>query len=717
MYMKRLKRSLSVLCFLLATASVKAQIDSTELQHWKDLKYSMFIHFGAYSQLGGVWDGQNISRGLSEQIQAHAGIYSDTYADVARQFNPTKWNPDSIALLAKAAGMGSIVITSKHHDGFSMFNSAWTDFDIMDGSPYKQDVVKGMAEACKRQGLKLGLYFSLIDWHYPQASPISSHNSDIITPEHHEFNKKQITELLSNYGPVSELWFDMGSMSVTQSQEMRALVHRLQPHCMIGSRIGNNMGDFMVMGDNQEPDYIIGVPWQSPASFFDETWGYRSWQHRTDAHEKMLEKLTSLIKVASRGGNFLLNIGPRDDGTVVEYEKDILLKIGAWLNKNHEAIYNTHPDPFFIKFNWGSITSKTDRLYLHVLSKPDNNTIELPGLKGKVTKAYVLGDNQSCKVIATANGITVQLPTGFDISEAPKVIVLEIPKGYTTPPANIIPLSQQGITLNTHNAFKYYSNSGVDYNTRFTSTVREAWTLHAQQAATYLPELVYTDEEKGKTIALTTNGITQNIPFDHDEAVKLPNDITTLRFGTQYVQGPFYSGPDGTHASVSNIDITKPWPNQNDRPWQAKPGWKNGSVQWLPATMMEAYYILETIEAPVAQPLLVKLTSGDGIMVFLNGRQLYIQENLPKKDSVTHTILLPLQPGTNQLVVKYFNNYHKQTPLGIDFNIPQVYYKKKLLPVSLKKDAYYHVDWKLHNPYSPHDHMGLENLELRFTKQ
>ncbi|MGN6421514.1 MAG: alpha-L-fucosidase [Pseudobacter sp.] len=694
-----------------------AQMDSTELQRWKNLKYSMFIHFGIYSQLGGVWNGQNIDRGLSEQIQAHAGIYSDTYADVAHNFNPYRWDPDSIALLAKAAGMGSIVITSKHHDGFSMFNSANTDFDIIDRTPYKKDILKGLSEACHRHGLKFGLYFSLIDWHYPQAAPISSHNSDIITPEHHEFNKKQITELLTNYGPVSELWFDMGSMTVAQSQEMRTLVHHLQPNCMIGSRIGNNMGDFMVMGDNQEPDYIIGVPWQSPASFFDETWGYRSWQHRTDPQEKMREKLTSLIRVASRGGNFLLNIGPKGDGSVVPYEKDILLGIGDWLQKNHEAIYNTHPDPFFVKFNWGSITSKTDRLYLHVLSLPTGNNIELPGLKGKVTKAYILGEKQSCKTAASASGITVQLPAGFSVAETPKVVVLELPAGYTTPPANILQLDKQTTVLNTHNAFKYFSNSGVDYNARFTSTVRESWTMHAKKAAYYTPELVYTNEETGRTIDLDLNGNSQTITLHEDEPLPLPVNISSLNFGPQYLQGPFYSGPEGTHAGIRDIDISKPWPNHNDRPWQAQPGWKNGVTQWLPADPMRAYYILQNITSPAPQPLLVKITSGDGLMVFLNGQQLFIQMNLTKNDSVEHFILLPLQAGNNQLVVKYFNHQHRQTPLGINYQVPQVFYKKQLPAIKLSKGSYYHVDWKLHAPFSPHDHLGLENLSLRFIQK
>lgn len=470
-----MNRSL-ILFFLLVSTIAKSQIDPVALQQWKDLKFSMFIHFGIYSHLGGVWEGRPVTRGLSEQIQAHAGIYSDVYADVAGQFNPSKWNPDSIALLARAAGMGSIVITSKHHDGFSMFNSAFTDFDIIDATPYKKDVVGDLAAAAAKHGLKFGLYFSLIDWHYPQASPISSHNSDHITTEHHEFNKKQITELLTKYGTISELWFDMGSMSVDQSREMRELVHRLQPNCMIGSRIGNDMGDFTVMGDNQEPDYIIGVPWQSPASFFDETWGYRSWQKRADADEKVREKLTSLIRVVSRGGNFLLNIGPAGDGTVVEYEKNVLIKTGQWLRKNGEAIYNTKPSPFQVDFSWGSVTSRPGKIYLHLLQNPVNGTITLPGLQGRINKAYILGEGTSCSVSRSPEGHIIQVPGSVDVSEVFKVVVVEFSGPYAVPPAHVIGVDDR-ISLNSSNAFKYYSNSGIDYSTRYTSTIKEAWTL------------------------------------------------------------------------------------------------------------------------------------------------------------------------------------------------------------------------------------------------
>lgn len=696
-----------------------AQPSTSSVKQWQDQKFSMFIHFGGiYSVLGGVWDGKPVTRGLSEQIQAHAGIYSDTYANLAKNFNPANWNADSIALLAKAAGMRSIVLTSKHHDGFCMFKTATTDFNVVDATPFKRDVVKEMAEACKRHGLRFGLYFSLIDWHYPQASPISSHNSDYVTPEHHEYNKKQVTELLSNYGTISELWFDMGSQSPAQSRELYQLVHRLQPDCMVSSRLGNDQGDFAVMGDNQYPDYSIGVPWQSPASFFDETWGYRSWQQRGSEDEKYKEKLESLIRVISRGGNYLLNIGPKGDGSVVSFEKDILLKIGTWLNKNAEAVYGTTADPFFTAFKWGNITSKPNKLYLFVTAVPADGLITLPGLEGKISKVSVLGEQQSLNFKQVADAAVITLPAGFDNEKQIKVVAVDIAEGYKVQPVHIIKSSYGHMELDEHNAYNYYSSSGIDYNSNYQSTVKQAWTIKPTATGKYRSSINYTNEEKGSVIDLTVNNVTTTLTLDGDRLMKYKPDTAKLKWGPLYITGPYSAGLGGLNGNTDKIDITKPYTADPDKHWQPIDGYKNGQLVNLPAGMDNAYYILQNIN--VKQGLIyaqVKITSGDGIIIMFNGRQMLINNNPAKAESVDHVIGLNLMPGNNQLLIKVFNNFKKSIPFAISHSIPQSIYIKDLDVKIFEANKLYPVSLKLHSPASPHQTLKLPNLEVWFAKK
>ena len=262
-----------LLAFLSVFAISLAQNKPT--QEWLDQKFSMFIHFGLYSEYGGVYQGEPVERGYSEQIQSFAGIFSDWYSATADEFNPIKWDADNIVGLAKKAGMKSIVLTSKHHDGFCMYHSQYTSFNIVDATSYGRDLMKELANACHRGGIEFGVYYSLIDWHFPQAYPISSHNADPITSQHFEFNMNQVREVMTNYGDISEIWFDMGSLTPEQSKELYELVNQLQPNCMISGRLGNDYVDFSVMADNEYPDYKLGVPWQTAASIFDETWGYR----------------------------------------------------------------------------------------------------------------------------------------------------------------------------------------------------------------------------------------------------------------------------------------------------------------------------------------------------------------------------------------------------------------------------------------------------------
>lgn len=698
----------ALLGLLIAGQVVLAQSPQTE---WKKQKYSLFIHWGAiYSTLGGVWEGKPVTRGYSEQIQSHAGIYSDVYGDVAKRFHPDAWNADSIVLLAKAAGMKSVVMTSKHHDGFCMFHSAYTDYNVVDATPFKRDVLKELSDACRRHGLKFGMYFSLIDWHFPQAYPISSSNSDPITPEHHEYNKKQVTELMTNYGPVSEIWFDMGSLTAQQSRDLADIVHRLQPGCMVSGRLGNDAGDFCVMGDNQYPDYKIASAWQTPASVYDETWGYRSWQEHGKASDKAHEKLEGLIKVVSRGGNYLLNIGPRGDGSVVDFERDVLLLNGAWLKLNGEAIYGASANPFDTTFTWGEVTTKPGKLYLHLLQQPENGVILLPGLNSKISQVTLVNSGKKIPVkVAVKDGNTrLQLPADFkwEDKEIP-VLALSFKAGVNITPVHLL---RHATRLNRDNATPLFSFSGIDYESYYRSEVGASWAFTAQKPGHV--QLVYSDAEKGKRILLTLNGSSSEVLLDGGTTTELQNDAASLQWGPMYSAGPFWSGIDGTHGSVKDIDPSQPWPKEKNAAWTLHSDWKNDAPITLTGDRSVATYILQEITAPKAGNYLVGFTSGDGIGVYLNGEEQLLHNNPERGGQQSEVLLLSLKEGKNQLVVKYYNRFAKQPVVAINRNVPQVLYTQSL-PLSVKGSGKVEtVEIRQSNPVSVHRNLRMPNLAV-----
>lgn len=311
------------------------RLNATE--RWQNLQFGMFIHFGLYSLAGGCWNGKPVKKGYCEQILSHGNIPQADYEALMSDFRIPHFNAELIAETAKKAGMRYLVITSKHHDGFCLFDTKTTDYNSV-RSACKRDIVAELAAACKKNELAFGVYFSLIDWHCPWALPISSHNSDRIPEKHHAYNVAQLTELMTNYGEICELWLDMGHPTRQQSQEMYDLVHGLQKNIMINGRIWNDKGDFATMADNEMPElpegrYELNVPWQTPASIYKETWGYKSWQERTDAQGKIRNLTDSLRRVVSHGGNYLLNIGPDNEGNIVPFEKEVLEGIGENLRK------------------------------------------------------------------------------------------------------------------------------------------------------------------------------------------------------------------------------------------------------------------------------------------------------------------------------------------------------------------------------------------------
>lgn len=334
---------------------------------FNDAKYGMFIHWGLYSIPGGIWKGKKMEelRGpsVAEWIQYGAQIPRDEYAQLASQFNPTEFDADAIAKLAKDAGMKYLVITSKHHDGFAMYDSEVSEYDIIDASPYPKDIVKELYDACKKYEIDFGLYYSHnIDWMdgndcgydelVASGLPIGDRakrkaGRNTWDPSPNTFSEylenkayPQVKEILTKFPDMTTLWYDYGRyVTPEQSHKFYKIAYDLQPNMLVNSRVGNDLGDFDIPGDNKIPQDHLAItkPWQTVGTT-NNSWGYKSYDNDW---KSVKELLFWLAEIVSKGGNYMLNIGPKASGEVPQESVNNLLEVGKWLSVNGEAIYNT----------------------------------------------------------------------------------------------------------------------------------------------------------------------------------------------------------------------------------------------------------------------------------------------------------------------------------------------------------------------------------------
>jgi alpha-L-fucosidase len=411
---------------------------------WRDARFGMFIHWGLYAVPAGTYHGERV-KGIGEWIMNNARIPVAEYEKFAAQFNPIGFNADQWVRLAKNAGMKYIIITSKHHDGFCLWDSKVTTYDVMDATPFRRDILKELAAACKKQGVKLCFYHSIMDWHHPDAQAPFYPNYNDTSKSNPNFDRyvenylqPQLAELVTNYGPLGVLWFDgewIKDWTEPKGKALYEYVRSLQPTILVNNRVGKgrqgmeglsksdeDAGDFGTPEQQVPATGLPGVDWETCMTMND-TWGFKSYDDNWKSTEQLIH---TLVDVASKGGNFLLNVGPTPEGLIPDASVRRLRAMGQWMAVNHESIYGTTASPFD-RPAWGRCTAKANKRYLHVFDWPASGKLEVPRA-GAVDKAYLLADKKQAKlpVAVGEEKVTISLPaTAPDAIDTVIVLVLK----------------------------------------------------------------------------------------------------------------------------------------------------------------------------------------------------------------------------------------------------------------------------------------------------
>lgn len=427
---------------LSAQPNYKPTVGNLKNRQWfKDAKYGMFIHWGLYSMLG---DG--------EWVMNDRKITVKNYSRLENFFYPMHFDAKKWVTLAKTSGIKYITLVTRHHDGFSMWPTQYSDFHI-GNTPFKRDIVKELADECHKQGIKIFFYYSLLDWRrddYSYWTGRTGQNTGRTTHgdwlNYIQFMKNQLTELLTKYGEIGGIWFDgywdqMDAESKDRKEhevrldwhinELYTLIHQLQPDCLVGNNhhISPLPGeDFQMFEQSVPNENTSGLNFQKVSKLpletcatMNKSWGFNI----TDTSYKSLKEIVYfLVKSAGSGGNLLLNIGPMPDGSIQEEFVNTLHDTKKWLNTFQESIYNTEGG-YITPTKWGAITQKGNVTYLHVLDTTSSNEIVLAQFPKKITKAYLLKNNKEVKWFSNSNGIRIQVPEKPTNDDPDVVIVLQ----------------------------------------------------------------------------------------------------------------------------------------------------------------------------------------------------------------------------------------------------------------------------------------------------
>jgi alpha-L-fucosidase len=544
------------------TNETKAERDA-RMAWWRDARFGLFIHWGVYAVPGGIHKGKPVD-GYGEWIMEKGKIPVEEYKAYAAQFNHTQYDPEAWVALAKKAGMKYIVITAKHHDGFALWPSAVNDWNI-GSTPYKKDLLKPLAEACKKHGIKLGFYYSqAMDWSNGGACSQDPNNKRTMDEYIDQVAVPQVNELLTNYGdaPVILWWDTPAAMNEERAAKLIEPL-KLKPGIIHNNRLLKvapcGVVDMEALksgkrepyaGDTETPEQHIPATgigdhdWEACMTI-NHTWGFKSDDHEWKSTKVLLQ---NLIDIASKGGNYLLNVGPTAEGLIPQASVERLEEIGKWMDANGESIYGTGASPF-PKLPWGRCTTKKHAggttLYLHVFEWPTEGKLLLPGLENKVKSAQMLVGGAALKFEKTPNGVVIDVPAQapdanasvikMEIAGKPKVVQLFIKPaadGSIVLPASLVDF---GIPAKGSAPSLQLSKDGPEISSWHNPEAPVSWSFSGLQPGDYevLAEISGPDNAKAVVelgaaapiLNVDVSGIKKDKTAEENKVEKLPASL------------------------------------------------------------------------------------------------------------------------------------------------------------------------------------------------
>lgn len=598
--------------------------------------------------------------------------------------NYDRFNADSIVALAVKSGMRTIIAPAKI-DNIYFYNNL-TDNSARHNPIITRDIIKELSEACSKNNIQLGLYFHISDKQDNKEYPASK--------KLHENTKKQISKLLTEYGKIAEFDFDMEAKTPKESEELYTLIHKLQPDCMVSNNAGNGFYDFCNVLKFHFDKEFLECNWRYDSSLSFPTSSIEIDNAQSDA-KRIIQKMTDAI---SYGGGFIFGIHLENNGQIRMYDKEIMNSIGEWLKKNGNAIYQTKRTPFLQDFDWGTVTRKDSTLYFILSGKyPKDGRIKLYMPEYELKKA----DGKLATCIQKNGLVDIAIPASAYKGKNVNILTLEFKQNIEEQQ----PESIRAITLKRNNAVPSYSLFGFDFGTTYKSAVKYSW--YFEQIMLKQLEFIYTSQELGKKLEIDLDGKIYTVTLNNGKQSQLPVANGTV-WGKQYICGPeqkIFHAPQTINTDINNTPI-------KNHTWKET----RTEKQSFKANINDTYYVMQNIDSPREQYIIIEAGAGSGIEIYINGNSIMKHLNTYGCDFRMEKVLVRLKKGNNQIVMRVYNRFEKNTNYILRPSKDLTIYKQELTLQDTDKKKLHKLTLRNASSTSSHADAELSNLRIKLRR-